>query len=153
MSASTCCTSTRAAAYTVATHTVAWTEAATGVDPDLSVTELLIERTASADSVNDWLWTMAAPRTGLTVTFPVLPTDIYDYNAGATDTTDLEGLDEYKVPGGYNAIRPYVFSNIDPTTLLGTSGTASHEGILEEEADRLRTRTWFAPASHVSTKR
>jgi hypothetical protein len=109
--------------YSVATHSASWTEGAVGIDPDFQLSYLDITR-----GENTWEWSVAAPRTGTTVTFPVLPTDIFDYNAGATDTVSVDA-DAYKVPGGYDALRAFAFDNVDPATEIGIAGKVTHQSI------------------------
>ncbi len=109
--------------YAVATHSESWTEGTVGIDPDFHLAELGITR-----AENTWEWNLAVPRTGTTIAFPVLPTDIFDYNAGAGDTLSVE-LEGYTVPGGYDALRAFVFDSVDPVTTLGIGGKATHESL------------------------
>jgi hypothetical protein len=117
---------------TYATHTVSWTADATGAAPDFAVVAIDVER-----SPNSWTWTLAAPLTGTTVAFPILPTDIFDYNGEPSDDIFIGLLDSVTVPGGYDAVRAHVFTTEIPPAALGASGTAVLEQIPD---DGLRIR-------------
>jgi hypothetical protein len=104
------------------TATVSWTEDTTaGQGADAVLVDVDFDREYSADGSGDdtvetdWEWQMIAPRgTNAAVALPVLPTDIYDYNAEADDDVEVEGLDSFKLPGGYDMIRALAFTETGP---------------------------------------
>lgn len=107
--------------FDIASHTVTWSETATGVAPDVAI----IEMNAYRDVPNPlaWKWTIAAVPTGASVVYPVLPPDLAGYNAIAGDIPSVFSLKTAKVPGGYNAIRPVALSYDNAVSLVaGATG-------------------------------
>jgi hypothetical protein len=87
-------------------HTVSFTEQSGGVTPDFVYTVASAYRQADFHS---WVWRMVSPH-ATTLTFPTLPTDVYDFNFRSTDNPSDNTLLEGKVPGGYEAVRSLVLS-------------------------------------------
>src|SRR6185503_1419866 len=88
-------------AYDVASHTASITEDATGMTPDFTMVTFDVLR--EADDSTTWAWSIVAPHS-VTVTLPVLPTDLYDYNIAAGDAARVLGWTSGKVAGGYDGI-------------------------------------------------
>jgi hypothetical protein len=105
----------QAPTFDPASHTIAWTELASGVTPDFALSSLFANRTTPARS---WRWTIAAPRSATSITLPVLPTDIFDFNIAAGDNVLVASLVTAKVPGGYDAVRANVLTANGPTELV-----------------------------------
>jgi len=114
-----------------ANHDVTWQEVA-GVSADFALTQYHSFRPDGTLS-HDWVWTLAAPRvTASTAVYPKIPTDVFDFNTTATDSSDVRELINAKVPGGYDAVRAQIM-NIDPTNpaaiALGATGHAVVETV------------------------
>jgi hypothetical protein len=99
-------------AFDVAGHRVTWTQTGATADPDLSMTSFSVNRTTTF-----WNWTIAAPYAAGEIVLPVLPTDVADFNANATDTTNIFSLYSAKVPNGYGAVRPVILSVEQPQAI------------------------------------
>lgn len=105
-----------------ASQSVALAEDAGGVTPDVLLTSVGAFRSLDETS---WLWRVAAPH-ATTVVLPHLPTDVYDFNFKANDETFSNGAIIGKVPGGYDAIRPYLLSaNLQGISDLTTGAAGS----------------------------
>ena len=119
---------TAAATEDVTSHTISWTEDAGGVTPDFVVTGTFVARSSDERS---WAWAMASPRSGVSVKLPTLPTDVYDYNIGASDQATVGGVLLGKITGGYDAVRAGLLSLDGPTGLITTAtGTLTYEDTL-----------------------
>jgi hypothetical protein len=110
------------------THTLSFTEdTTTGATPDFVFGSVSAARTADA---HNWTWRIAAPH-AMSIVYPHLPTDVYDYNITAADGPSSYQLVLGKVPGGYDAVRPYMLSvqgQPSPSQFaLGASGSATIE--------------------------
>lgn len=88
--------------YDPASRTVAWTEAAGGVAPDLVRTRIHAYRD-DIPTGTAWGWRLIAPRKGTAVSYPQLPVDGFDYNPSATDVVGVDDLTIALVPGGFAA--------------------------------------------------
>jgi hypothetical protein len=118
------------------THTISFDELAGGADPDLVVTGVYTYREADDTS---WYWQIAAPH-ATTIAMPVLPTDLYDFTIGPTDSGSADQLLLAKVPGGYDAVRPYIFAARGPSSLVtGASGSATLELVFAKGVRRQGT--------------
>jgi hypothetical protein len=113
--------------FDVATHTMSFTEAATGATPDFVFASISAFR--NTDN-HDWTWRIVAPH-ATSLVYPTLPTDVYDYNITANDQPNSYDAMIGKVPGGYDAVRPYLLSQYgapQPTQFaMGTAGSATVE--------------------------
>ena len=93
--------------------------------PDLFYARLFSSRSSpSLYWYNDYV----GPRTGPSITLPVLPTNLADYNIAVTDASSLGVLYNAKVPGGYDAVRAEVLSMLRSDTGFATlagAGTGS----------------------------
>src|SRR5262249_42160061 len=70
-------------ALDVATDKVSWPEAASGNDGDLVIAQYSSSRVVASTN-HFWTWKMAAPRgTTPSVTFPTIPTTVFDFNPAA----------------------------------------------------------------------
>lgn len=120
--------------YDAATHTATWDEAATGVAPEFAIVEVLnYGTTVSVD------WHLAGVPTAGALAFPVLPTEIAQYNIGVDDSPSITDLWTFKVPGGYNAARPFVMSDVDS---LSFAAGASGRAVSQQFSDpRVRAKT------------
>lgn len=112
------------ATFSVSTHAVTWSEG-TGAAGDTVVTSVSAGRTAPSTA---WEWTMIAPKSGETSVYPVLPAEIATFNPVASDTVNVTELVTYKVPGGYDSLRPsfFAFDQISELPVVG-SGQASEQ--------------------------
>lgn len=128
-----------------ATSSVVWAEDANGAIADLAVTDVSLFREDQTSS-QAWRWRLAGVPTGATLKFPVLPTDIAQFNAVAGDDAIVFGLTTAKVPGGYDAVRPGVLSVEDPTDLVvGPAGRI----VMQLYAERMVRRAPRAPNATV----
>jgi len=100
--------------FDAGTHQLTWTEAGGAIGAQLSIANLYVSRPTPA---NAWRWTIVAPHVSATIAYPVLPTDLYDYNVAATDNVTIEDVLIANVPGGYNTVRPDVLSFYGDTSL------------------------------------
>jgi hypothetical protein len=133
-------------AYDLATHAVAWTTTGGAVTPDLAEVVMF-----NGHGGRSWQWQVVSPG-GSTVTFPVVPTDIFDYNAGAADVPNIVGVGTASVPGGYDAVRGAILSlQGDPGDFAGGSaaGVISFNQYNAQIAVRLvplrELRLWAGP--------
>jgi hypothetical protein len=130
-----------------ATHTLSFTEAATGATPDFAYGSVSAFRTDTAGT-HSWTWRIAAPH-ATSLVYPHLPTDVYDYNITASDQPGNYDAMIGKVPGGYDAVRPYLLSQYfapQPSQFaMGGSGAAT----IEEWAALVRgTQRTATPSRH-----
>jgi hypothetical protein len=117
------------------THEISLDESAGGAEPDLMLAGIYTYR--EADNT-DWYWQIAAPH-ATTLAMPALPTDLYDFTIAPTDTFDANQLMLAKVPGGYDAVRAYVFALTGPTSVAqGSSGSAAVEEVIGKLARKGR---------------
>lgn len=121
-----------------ATRRVTWTAGA-GATPDLAWATLSGFRTDGTTS-QSWRWEIAMPYAGASVTLPKLPADLDTYNFAAGDTIDVSSLTLAKVPGGYDAVRAHLLSNLSLEGLAaGASGRIVYE-LLERPLARRAQR-------------
>ena len=126
---------TTAATFDNATRTLAWSEG-TGVAPDFVRAGLRISH--ETPSPYDIEWEIVAPYTAGAVTWPTLPAEVLDYNIGSTDPVSVEGVALVKVPGGYDAGRPVIYTLESPEAIAQSgSGSAQVEFIYPQQ--QLRT--------------
>jgi hypothetical protein len=126
--------------FDIATHAVTWNEGTTGVAPDLAVTEISANREGTV--LLAWRWIIAGVPSGASIAYPVLPTDIAQYNAVTGDIVFAQGLTTATVPGGYNAVRPGVLSIESPLSLVaGATGRV----VMQSSFGRLRAARAPAP--------
>ena len=106
--------------FDAATHTISWTAAAGGTQPDFA----RISAQFSSNTVA-WNWDVAAPHTTASVALPVLPAPDDQFNPAAADPANVSDVLTAKVPGGYDAIRATVLSlsssNLE-SLVVGSSG-------------------------------
>jgi hypothetical protein len=123
-----------------ATHAVSISEAATGATADFALTALSASRAADGRT---WIWEIIAPH-ATSIALPTVPTDVYDFNITAADSVQVEGWAAGTVPGGYDAVRPFLFSTQGPSDLakLTGSGAASVELYQPPPMARAGRRTW-----------
>jgi hypothetical protein len=106
-----------------------------GVAPDALYATVFISR-PSLDQA--WNWNIAAPH-GLATTIPTIPTDVFDPNIQADDFYDVNQLVLLKVPGGYDAIRPYLLMNYGTVDYTATAaGQVTTETVLGAAFQRRR---------------
>jgi len=104
-------------AFDPATHVLGWTASTTATAPDAAIAEVYVTRASDT-----WLWDIAGP-SATQLQFPVIPTDAFDANIKATDTTTVDSVALVKVPNGYDAVRGRVFQFTPAPT--GATGTIS----------------------------
>jgi hypothetical protein len=111
-------------------HQLTWTQAATGATPDFVTAWGYASRSEPAPF--GWQFWIAAPY-GASVQLPTLPTDVGDFNVGASDSYYMYSLNLGKVPGGYDAVRAHIYDlifaiwNGEPPTTFVTTATGSAE--------------------------
>lgn len=106
-----------------ASNAIVWTEDPTGVLANVVLAGRVDSRNGATPA--SWTWFVAAPRSdATTVTFPVLPTDVFDYNPEPGDFTGVSMLRNAVVPGGYDAFRPVAFENSSFDFAQLVSGTS-----------------------------
>jgi hypothetical protein len=114
-------------AYAPTPPSLTWTESGGAVQPDFSLAAMNVFRSSTP---RGWSWEIAAPHTAASIPFPKLPTDVFDFNVAATDTTLILALVTVKMPGGWDAARANVLSISSPTDLIaGTTGTLSYSAM------------------------
>ena len=118
---------TTAPAYTFATRTIDWTEAAMGVAPDYVIAEL--HAYSVGPRGHNWYWTAAAAHATTSIALPALPPTPYDYDPGHADHVEVTRLLGIHAAGGYAAVRthPPLFGVRDLVT--GPSGRVLVEDI------------------------
>ncbi len=124
----------------VGSHVVAWSEASGGAAPDFVFGSYNLSR-VDDNGLNTWTWQIVAPYTAgqamlgypATLSYPVLPTTIYDYNPAATEQLQLQQLTTVKAPGGYDALRAHAFAlDADPSSAItGATGRIVFEDMFE----------------------
>jgi hypothetical protein len=118
----------------VGSHEIAWTEAGGGVAPDFMIGSYQLDR-IDDNGDNTWTWQIVAPYTAgqAKLTYPVLPTTLYDYNPAATERPRVQQLTTVKAPGGYDAFRAHAFS-LDPSSAVtGATGRIVSEDMFQLE--------------------
>ncbi len=123
-----------------ATRTVTWPEAAGGVAPHFAWLEMEIGRPSLKRS---WDWEIVAPRDGAAIGFPVLPTDLIDFNPLADDDIWIDGLTTIHAPGGYDAARADALLDNSQTVMPGPSGRVvleRYEFCGSKQQERVRAR-------------
>jgi hypothetical protein len=121
-------------------HAIAWSEASGGVAPDFVAGSSTLQR-AGDDGLNTWSWQIVAPYSGQAkLTYPVLPTTLYDYNPAAEEQLAVQQLTTIKAPGGYDAFRARAF-NTDPVNAIsGAPGRIVFEEMFEPVVDAAAPR-------------
>lgn len=113
-------------------HKVTWDEATDGKTPDFALATFSASRGGEGD-VRTWSWRIMAPYTAGAVTYPVLPTTLYDFNPKASDSFESVRNLTVHNPGGYNAARnSHLFRGEDnfydlETGVAGASGQIVYE--------------------------
>lgn len=107
----------------VSSHAIAWSEASGGVAPDFVFGSFDLERSGE-EGLNTWSWQIVAPYTAgqAKLTYPVLPTTLYDYNPGAEEQPQVRQLTTVKAPGGYDAHRARAFNEDPALVITGATG-------------------------------
>jgi hypothetical protein len=113
--------------FDAANHAIAWTES-TGAAPDFTIVQFEINRDPTF-----WTWEIAAPYTAGTVVLPVLPADGATFNALATDTSNFFSAESAKVPGGYDAVRANVLSNLGTQAMSFVAGATGLAVVVRPE--------------------
>ena len=133
-----------------ATHALSITEGATGATADFALSAVSASRAADGHT---WIWEIIAPH-ATTITLPTLPTDVYDFNITASDSVQVEGWATGKVPGGYDAVRPFLFSTQGPSDLAKVSGSGAASVELYQAPPMARTGRilWGSAASQATSE-
>ena len=119
-----------APAFDPASHAVTWQEVA-GVTGDVVLAQYHSFR-LDATLSHDWVWTIAAPRAMTPkVGYPVIPTDVFDFNTNATDSSDVRQLTNAKIPGGYDGIRALIMDDALNGQVAGATGHAVIEDVFQ----------------------
>jgi hypothetical protein len=106
-------------------HAITWPEDG-GTASDVVVANYHTFRSDATLSHN-WNWLLAAPRdTFAKVTYPTIPTDVFDYNTKPApgDSFDVQQLRSAKVPGGYDAVRSQIMNGNLDGIAVGPQGHA-----------------------------
>nr|HEX4317821.1 hypothetical protein [Kofleriaceae bacterium] len=120
-------------------HSVRWVVTKQGLAPDYVFVDVFDDRAdPDNETQDDWDWRIVAPGSeDGHVTYPTLPTDIFDFNFHDTDLELGVGDDMFAAtsPGGYDAARPLVFDVIqgffDPEALPVSTGSI----VIQQRAD------------------
>jgi hypothetical protein len=123
---------TAAPSFDLATETLSWTPAATGVAPDLVSATLAF----SGDAIVG-VWRVVAPYAGGTLQLP----PIAGYLPAATDGVQIDQLETAKVPGGYDAARASALAGVDAFVADGATGRALVDDYLATPPAVVRKRT------------
>jgi hypothetical protein len=104
------------------THVLGWTASTTATTPDVAYARVFASRTSDS-----WVWAIAGP--GATeLHLPTVPTDVFDPNIAASDSSSVEQLWIAKVPNGFDAVRGRVFQFTPaPTGATGTITRNTYE--------------------------
>ena len=94
--------------YDLSNRRVTWKEAAGGASPDFAVAYLAVARPSQKRT---WRWHIVAPYSAASITLPVVPTDVADYNPTVGDDVAVAQLFTYHVPRGYDAAREHAFTD------------------------------------------
>jgi len=94
-------------------HALTWTEAAEGATPDFAMGSYFESR-FDGEELHEWTWRIVGPYVaGATaLTYPVLPTTLFDFLPRGGDEPELLTFTTVKAPGGYGAARPRVFTSV-----------------------------------------
>ena len=123
-----------------ATHILSWTQSGGAVQPDFSVALFFVN-----GSTSSWQWNVVGPGPSATIQLPTVPTDLADFNVGATDGVFVNSLVTAKVPGGYDAGRQVVFTTTGPHDFVtGSSGSVVANELLQALVARPGP-TWAGP--------
>jgi hypothetical protein len=118
----------------VGSHEITWSEAGGGVAPDFMVGSYQLDRIGD-NGLNTWTWQIVAPYTAgqASLTYPVLPATIYDYNPAANEQPRVQQLTTVKAPGGYDAFRAHAFTlDVDPSrAITGATGRIVFERMFQ----------------------
>lgn len=99
---------------------------------DMVLAKVYGTRPATPPLERSWLWSVAAPYAS-TVTLPVVPTDVYDFNIEPGDATTVRSWMAMRVAGGYDSVRAPSLTlpvqNVFPgqNAIVGPSGSATFE--------------------------
>lgn len=113
--------------FDVQAHKFGWTTSP-GAQPDLVLSYAYFSRPDGKGS-QSWSWNIAAPYTGDSLVFPVLPAEQAELNPAVDDTASFDELVMMKVPGGYDAVRANVLSLDERGLVVGASGRAVVENV------------------------
>lgn len=118
----------------VGSHEITWNEAGGGVAPDFMVGSYQLDR-IDGNGDNTWTWQIVAPYTAgqAKLTYPVLPTTLYDYNPAANEQPRVQQLTTVKAPGGYDAIRAHAFNVDSLSVVTGATGQIVSEDMFQLE--------------------
>lgn len=92
--------------YNSTNRRASWMEETTGAAPDVTLAGIRVSR-SDGETQRNWHWRIAGPYAPGEIRFPVLPTDVFDFNPGANEA-DVSELVIAKLPGGYDAVRARV---------------------------------------------
>jgi hypothetical protein len=112
-----------APAFAQASHSVTWTEGATGADGDAAIVQMEGSR---AVGQTYWNWELVTAHTATGAVFPVLPTGADQYNALADDSTSLQSVRVVKLPGGYDALRAVSLGGSLATLVTSATGQLAY---------------------------
>jgi hypothetical protein len=96
--------------FDVVGQRVSWMEEPGRATPDASVAAISVTR-STGGITRFWHWRLAGPYTAGALTFPTLPTTLFDWAPADGDTIDLDELMTARIaPGGYDAVRGRVLA-------------------------------------------
>jgi hypothetical protein len=109
-----------------ATGKLTWDEAAQGATPDATLVGITVRRVEP--NLSKWHWEIVAPYAAGSITYPKLPTDVFDWTPLDSDEISRDPVTSVKVPGGYDALRARAFDVNDrlgfSAAVAGASGRA-----------------------------
>lgn len=122
-------------AFDPSSQAITWTAGAAGAAPDFAIG--VVRGFRAADGGHDWTWRVIAPVTEPRLVFPALPTGEFDFAFAVGDEPVIDSLTTVKVPGGYDAARPRVFTS----DLSAIATTATGQIVAED--------MFFAPVGQI----
>jgi hypothetical protein len=134
-----------------ASHAITWT-ANPGVAADLVLGGYNSSRSDDQEVFHSWNWRIVAPYSAAqaALSFPVLPTTVFDFNPKDTDSPSVQRLTTAKVPGGYDAVRSVVFDTDIGVTITGASGQTIYEDMYQRPDVVISAKV--KPASKIKSK-
>lgn len=106
--------------YDPASRTLAWTERAGAVEPELVRARIHVYRD-DIPAGRAWGWRIAAPRSGTSIAYPKLPIVDFDFNPAAGDAIGVDDLTTISLPGGYAGFHTTAFADVR-RAISGTLG-------------------------------
>jgi len=106
--------------YDAASRTLAWTERAGAVEPELVRARIHVYRD-DIPAGHSWGWRIVAPRKATSIVYPKLPVVDFDFNPAAGDAIGIDELTTMSLPGGYAGFHTTAFADVH-RAISGTLG-------------------------------